>query len=192
MEALFLHWIKNKKGNCDFLSHNSDFFLSQLRVYISQSKLSYKYTILTFFLRIVISPVLRRKKTVLRITSLISHNSDFNSQLQVYITQLWDKKSQLLFLYLIFYSVTETSFHRRLTLEAQENYAIIGWKITDWRIRLQQCLIIIIIIKYIIVLFSIYTFFGCFVIFIYLLLFYFSNVSLVLVILVLQFQLFFS
>ncbi len=26
MEARFRHWIKNKKGYCDFLSHNSDFF----------------------------------------------------------------------------------------------------------------------------------------------------------------------
>jgi len=26
MEACFCHRIKNKKGNCDFLSHNSDFF----------------------------------------------------------------------------------------------------------------------------------------------------------------------
>ncbi len=25
-EACFCHWIKIKKGNCDFLSHNSDFF----------------------------------------------------------------------------------------------------------------------------------------------------------------------
>ncbi len=33
MEAYFHHWIKYKKGKCDFLSHNYDFF-SQLRVYI--------------------------------------------------------------------------------------------------------------------------------------------------------------
>jgi len=26
MEACFCHRITNKKGNCDFLSHNSDFF----------------------------------------------------------------------------------------------------------------------------------------------------------------------
>ncbi len=25
MEARFRHWIQNKKGYCDFLSHNSDF-----------------------------------------------------------------------------------------------------------------------------------------------------------------------
>ncbi len=36
MEDCVCHWIKNKKGNCDFLSHDSDFFFSQLQVYISQ------------------------------------------------------------------------------------------------------------------------------------------------------------
>jgi len=30
---------ENKKGNCNFVSHNSDFFFSQLRVYISQFRL---------------------------------------------------------------------------------------------------------------------------------------------------------
>jgi len=31
-EAHFRHKMRNKKGNCDFLSHNSDFFSSQLRL----------------------------------------------------------------------------------------------------------------------------------------------------------------
>ncbi len=45
MEACLHHWIKNKKGNCDFLPHNSDFFHRIVR---------YKLAILTFFLRIIV------------------------------------------------------------------------------------------------------------------------------------------
>jgi len=30
MEACFCHRMKNKKGNCDFLSHNSAFIFSEL------------------------------------------------------------------------------------------------------------------------------------------------------------------
>ena len=44
MEACFHHGINNKKGNCDFLSHNSDFFLAVASLHI---------TILTFFLIIL-------------------------------------------------------------------------------------------------------------------------------------------
>ncbi len=32
MEARFCHWIKNKKGYCVFLSHNSDFFSQNLEI----------------------------------------------------------------------------------------------------------------------------------------------------------------
>jgi len=31
MEACFHHEIKNKKGNCNIFSHNSDFFSSEFR-----------------------------------------------------------------------------------------------------------------------------------------------------------------
>ncbi len=39
MKALFRQWIKNKKGNCDFLSQNSDLFLTIAHLHL---------TILTF------------------------------------------------------------------------------------------------------------------------------------------------
>ncbi len=52
MEARFHHWIKNKKGNCDFLSHNSDFFFSWLRdIVIIAGEKSQNYDFL-FILRI--------------------------------------------------------------------------------------------------------------------------------------------
>ncbi len=69
MEARFRHWIiiikhNNKKGNCDFLSRNSNFFLiawyklaiqtfflrnSQLWEMKSKLDIGYKVAILTFF-----------------------------------------------------------------------------------------------------------------------------------------------
>ncbi len=61
MEAHFHHWIKNKKGNCDF--------------YLTIQTLWYKLAIASYKVRIVRPP----KK------------QDFNFQLQVYISQIWKK-----------------------------------------------------------------------------------------------------
>ncbi len=84
MEAHFHHWIKNKKGSCDFLSHKW-----------------YKLAILTFFLRIVRYKCAdaRYKLTIMRKYQSFSplRIGHYNWQLSFYLTilrkksELWDK-----------------------------------------------------------------------------------------------------
>ncbi len=66
----------NKKGNSDFLSHNSDFFLT-----ISTLNLS----ILTFFITIV--------RYKFAIVTVFSELPDTNSQFWLFFSELWDTNS---------------------------------------------------------------------------------------------------
>ncbi len=93
MEARFHYWIIYKKGCCDFLSLNSDFF---------HTNASYKVRIARYKVRIA-----RYKCTSLTISS--QNCTDINSQLWVIKSELRDKKSQLPFK--CFYSVPEMDFH---------------------------------------------------------------------------------
>ncbi len=58
MEPRFHHWIKKKKkGNCNFLYHNSDFFFSELRYKLAIASykvriVRYKLAVLTFFINL--------------------------------------------------------------------------------------------------------------------------------------------
>ncbi len=81
MEARFRHWIKNWKGNCNFLSHNSHFFLRMTRLYLAI--LTFIPTILTFFPHG--SDFFSENISVFPSPSKL----DFHSQLRVYITQFW-------------------------------------------------------------------------------------------------------
>ncbi len=128
---------KKKKGYCDFLSHNSDFFLRIAWYELAIASFEgggggdwYVLRIASLYLTIQLY-LTRNSEKKSQNCEFISRNSDFisqnckfiyqnydlfNSQLRVCITQLWEKKSELwdkksqkpLF---IFYTVAEKGLH---------------------------------------------------------------------------------
>ncbi len=91
----FRHWLKKKKGYCDFLSHNLYFFLRIVRYKLAIAR--HKVAILRNNVRTA-----RYKLTILRTyqsffppQNYITQFWLYNSQLRVYVSQFCEKKVRI-------------------------------------------------------------------------------------------------
>ncbi len=89
MEACFCHWIKNKKGNCDFLSHNSDYFSHNCMIQTRNCETKLQFWEIKSELRDI-----NYSEFFLRI-EFISCNSDFITRNCKFISQFWEKKVRI-------------------------------------------------------------------------------------------------